>query len=260
MGRVRDNPPAVCVCDYDNSPCVAQRSNVRKRNLQSDWPVDDIPARGHFVVLRNCAGDAPTDPTNLGMAAKEGEGEWPHHQILRAHRLYAFRQHLHIQDAVPYLLKRKAIPKSLAREISNYPLQKNDDYNINFLLAYLREAGVERFVRFIEGLGDSISPALGGVSKSHAVLIDTMSENLEKISNADVDQVRRVRAVLKLVRGLRGLEEEVEEGVEEDKGYGQSFEFLSPQMVTQSNTKVMNITKLVSMAIHLVLKRYSCLL
>ena len=132
------------------------------------------------------------------------------------HSQYAFRQHLCIQKAVPYLLNRKAIPKSLAKEISKYPLQKNDDDNIYFLLAYLREARVERFVRFIEGLGDSISPALdeegrsGG--KSHAVLIDIMSEDLEKISNADMDQVRRVRAVVKMVTTDQTGKTEVEEG------------------------------------------------
>ena len=152
------------------------------------------------------------------MAAKEkGEGEWPHHQILRVHRQYAFRQHLRIQEAVPYLQKRRAVPKSLAEEISKFPSQENDDYNINFLLGYLREARVERFVRFIEGLGDSISPALdeegksGG--KSHAVLIDIMSEDLEKISNADMDQVRRVRAVVKMVRADQTETPNVEEGV-----------------------------------------------
>ena len=149
------------------------------------------------------------------MAAKDqGEGEWPHHQILRVHRLYAFRQHLHIQEAVPSLLNRKAIPKSLAKEISKYPLQKNDDYNINFLLAYLREARVERFVRFIEGLGDSISAAPAEIGKSHAVLIDTMSEDLKRISNADMDQVRRVRAVVKMARADQTETLEAEETVE----------------------------------------------
>ena len=145
------------------------------------------------------------------MAAQDkDEGEWPHHQILRAHRLYAFRQHLRIQAAVPYLLNRKAISKSLAEEIAKFPSQTNDDYNINFLLGYLREAKVERFIRFIEALGDSIASALAEC-KSHRTLIDTMSEGLENISNADIEQVRRVRAVVKMAR--KGQKSETEEGV-----------------------------------------------
>ena len=130
------------------------------------------------------------------MAAKSEEGEWPHHQILRSHRQYAFRQHLRIQEAVPYLLSRKVIPKSLAEKIVQCPSQSSDDYNINFLLGYLRDARAERFVRFIEALGDS-----SATCKSHATLIDTMSEGLENISNADMNQVRRVRAVVKMVGG-----------------------------------------------------------
>ena len=133
------------------------------------------------------------------MADSREEGEWPHHQILRVHRQYAFRQHLRIQEAVPYLTKRKAIPRSLCKEITKLP--ENNDDNINFLLAYLREAKVERFVRFIEALGDSVSsPAEQEPVKSHVTLLDTMSEALEKISNADIEQVRRVRAVVKSIR------------------------------------------------------------
>ena len=54
---------------------------------------------------------------------------------------------------------------------------------------------MERFVRFIEALGESTLEI-----KSHATLIDTMSDSLEKISNADMDQVRRVREVVRFVR------------------------------------------------------------
>ena len=171
------------------------------------------------------------------MAAKDkGEGEWPHHKILHAHSQYAFRRHLCIQEAVPYLLNRKAIPKSLAKEISEHPLPKNDDYNIYFLLAYLREARVERFVRFIEGLGDSISPALdeegrsGG--KSHVVLIDIMSDDLEKISNADMDQVRRVRAVVKMVTTDQTGKSEVEESAGQYK-WANALNIRKPPMEEQ---------------------------
>ena len=132
-------------------------------------------------------------------AENRDEGEWPHHQILRVHRQYAFRQHLRIQEAVPFLLRRRAIPKSLSLEMANVP--ENTDDNINFLLAYLREAKVERFVRFIEALGDSSSAfAESKPIKSHGILVDTMSEALERISNADMDQVRRIRTVVKSVK------------------------------------------------------------
>ena len=155
------------------------------------------------------------------MAARDkDEGEWPHHQILRAHRLYAFRQHLRIQAAVPYLLNRKAIPKSLAEEIAKFPSRTNDDYNINFLLGYLREARVERFIRFIEALGDSFASAIAEC-KSHRILIDTMSEGLENISNADIEQVRRVRAVVKMAR--KGQKSETPE-----EGVVRGYEFHTP--------------------------------
>ena len=127
------------------------------------------------------------------MAEDIARNEWPHHQILRSHRQYAFRQYLQIQDAVPYLEKRKAVTKAIRKEIQRFPENKDD--NMNILLAYLRDAKVERFVRFIEALGDSTL-----VIKSHVTLIDTMSESLEKISNADMDQVRRVREVVRFVR------------------------------------------------------------
>ena len=133
------------------------------------------------------------------------EGEWPHHQILRVHRQYAFRQHLKLQAAIPYLSRRKAIPKSLRNELEKSP--EHEDDNINFLLGYLREARVERFVRFVEALGDSAAEI-----KSHGTLIDTMSENLDQISNVDLEQVRRVRTVVKRVREGHSLETEVEEG------------------------------------------------
>ena len=111
-----------------------------------------------------------------------------------------------LQEAVPYLARRKAIPKNLRKEIEKVP-EHNDD-NINFLLAYLREARVERFVRFIEAIGDSVAEV-----KEHVALIDTMSDNLEKISNANLDQVRRVRAVVKYVReGSKTLQTEVQRG------------------------------------------------
>ena len=131
--------------------------------------------------------------------------EWPHHQILRDHRQYAFRRYLQLQEAVPYLAERKAIPKNVRKEIQKFP--ENVDDNMNYLLAYLREAKVERFVRFIEALGDSV-----GTIKSHVTLIDTMSEGLEQISNADLEQVRRVRGVVKRVRE-GPLETEVEREV-----------------------------------------------
>lgn len=143
-----------------------------------------------------------------------GEGEWPHHQILRVHRQYAFRQHLQLQEAIPYLMKNKAIPKSLCKEITKFP--ENNDDNINFLLAYLREAKVERFVRFVEALGESISPTshTGKPIKSHFILIETMSVALEKISNANMDQVRRVRAVVQYVKTDVTLVEDVGVGTD----------------------------------------------
>ena len=151
------------------------------------------------------------------MAEGVARKEWPHHQILREHRQYTFRQYLRLQEAVPYLAQRKAIPKSVRKEIERIP--ENVDDNLNFLLAYLREAKVERFVRFIEALGDSTVAV-----KSHVALIDTLSPALEMISNADLEQVRRVRGVVKLVREGQPLETEVEGGIpaksEEERGGG----------------------------------------
>ena len=138
------------------------------------------------------------------MAESREEGECPHHQILRVHRQYAFRQHLRLQEAVPYLKKRKAIPRDLSRQITERP--EDNDGNINFLLAYLREAKVERFVRFIEALGDSTFAQDKPIIKSHVTLLDTMSEQLVKISNASLEQIRRVRAVVKsLPEGKEGI-------------------------------------------------------
>lgn len=146
------------------------------------------------------------------MAEGVARNEWPHHQILRSHRQYAFRQYLQIQDAVPYLEKRKAVTKGVRKEIQRFPENKDD--NMNFLLAYLRDAKVERFVRFIEALGDSTQEI-----KNHVILIETMSESLEKISNADMDQVRRVREVVRFVReGPSETQIEGEASTETKKG------------------------------------------
>ena len=121
-------------------------------------------------------------------------------------------------------------------------MQKNDDYNINLLLGYLGEAEVERFVRFIEGLGDLISAAPSELSKSHVVLIDTMSEDLEKISNADMDQVRRIRAVVKMSRAHQTGTSEVDEGIEIKDTVQSSTDITGNKSEQESNT-VMEPTK-----------------
>ena len=121
----------------------------------------------------------------------------PHHQILRKHRQYVLPQYLQLQELLPLLEQSKAIPKSVRREIKKDP--KDSDGNLNFLLAYLREAKVEKFVRFIEALGESTETLK---VKSHITLIKAMSEDLVDISNADPEQVERVKKVVRTLHVL----------------------------------------------------------
>ena len=122
------------------------------------------------------------------------EGGWTHARILGDSQQYALPRYLKLEAILPSLKERKVISKKWGKYLAE------QNYDVSIFLTLLKKKDVESFTQFFEVLEETFNE-----NEDHKALVESMSDNLLQISNADPGQRERIERVVANATG-KGLE------------------------------------------------------